>query len=129
MNVPVKLAAREPREAIAESSPEARPVLPRGREATLGLSVRNIDGDLRQRMALPAGTRGVVVARVDPAGPAFDAEIQSGHVLLEINRRPVRSVEDYRRLMANAQSGDVLTLYVYRPGSEPARTLHTIKID
>jgi len=71
----------------------------------------------------------VVVTRVDPAGPAFDADIQSGHVLLEINRRPVRSVEEYRRLMAGAQSGDVLTLYVFRPGSDPAHALHTIKID
>ena len=128
MNVAVKLAER-PRDEIAESTEEAQPRLPGGQEGSLGLSVRNIDGELRQRMALPTGTSGVVVTRVDPAGPAFDADIQSGHVLMEINRRPVRSVEDYRRLMAGAQSGDVLTLYVYRPGSEPPRALHTIKID
>ena len=48
-------------------------------------------------------------------------------LLLEINRRPVRSAEDYRRLMADVHSGDVLTLYVFRPGS--GRALLTVKID
>jgi serine protease Do len=126
MNVPVKLATR-PREEVPESTEDVRPILPRAAEGSLGLSVRNIDGELRNR--IPTGRQGVVVTRVDPAGPAFDADIQSGHVLLEINRRPVRSVEEYRRLMAAAQSGDVLTLYVFRPGSDPAHALHTIKID
>jgi serine protease Do len=128
LNVPVKLAER-PREDDGEPVEEPRPLLPGGREAALGLSVRNLDAELLQRMALPAGTKGVVVSRVDPAGPAFDAEIRRGHVLLEINRRPVRTVDEYRRLMAAAQPGDLLTLYIYRPGSEPPRTLHTIKID
>jgi len=93
----------------------------------LGLTVRNLDGELMQHLALPAGTQGVVVSRVDPAGPAFDAEIERGHVLLEINRRPVRSVDDYRRLMSEVHSGDVLTLYVYKP--ESGRALLTVKID
>ena len=47
---------------------------------------------------LPAGMQGVIISRVDPLSPAFDAEIERGHVLLEINRHPVRSVDDYRRL-------------------------------
>ena len=62
--------------------------------------------------------------------PAFDAEVERGHVLLEINRQPVRSIEDYRRLTARARAGDILTLYLYKPdGPTPARALHTVKID
>ena len=68
------------------------------------------------------------VSRVDPMSPAFDADLERGHVLLEINRHPVRSVEDYRRLTANAKVGDVLTLYIYMPESDQ-RQLHTIKIE
>ena len=70
---------------------------------------------------------GVVVARVDPAGAAFEADIQRGHVLMEINRQPVRSVGDFQRIVAAAKSGDVLTLYIFNPGS--GRALHTLKID
>ncbi len=131
MNVPVKLAEREarPRESDAdEPADEARPLLPRGREGALGLTVRNLDAELLQRMNLPAETRGVLVWRVDPAGVAFDAEIQRGHVLLEVNRQVIQSVEQFRRLLGAAQPGDALTLYVYKPESS-GRVLATVKID
>ena len=60
--------------------------------------------------------------------PAFDADIERGHVLLEINRQPVRSIDDYRRLTTRAKTGDILTLYVYKPEG-PSRALYTVKID
>jgi len=127
MTLPVKLAERPPRENdVAPADDQPLPRYP-GQPSPLGLTVRNIDAELKQHLDLPAGSEGVVVSRVDPSGPAFDAEIERGHVLLEINRRPVRSAEDYRRLMADVRSGDVLTLYVFRPGS--GRALQTVKID
>jgi hypothetical protein len=49
-------------------------------------------------------------------------------VLLEINRHPVRSVDDYRRLTANTKVGDILTLYVYKPEND-SRALLTVKIE
>jgi hypothetical protein len=49
-------------------------------------------------------------------------------VLLEINRQPVRSIEDFRRLTAAARAGDVFTLYVYRPELDQ-RTLQTLKLE
>jgi serine protease Do len=125
MNVPVKLAERPLREESVEAD-EERP-LPGLRESPLGMAVRSLDAELLKHLDLPGGTHGVVISRVDPMSPAADADIQRGHVLLEINRQPVRSVEDYRRLIAAAHSGDVLTLYVYKP--ESGRALHTVKID
>jgi serine protease Do len=127
MTIPVKLAERPPRENDATPADDQPLQRYAGPPSPLGLTVRNIDAELMQHLDLPSGTGGVVVSRVDPAGPAFDAEIQRGHVLLEINRRPVRSADDYRRLMADVHSGDVLTLYVFRPGS--GRALLTVKID
>jgi serine protease Do len=127
MTLPVKLAERPLREndvAPADDQPQQR--YP-GQPSPLGLTVRNIDAELKQHLDLPGGTEGVVVSRVDPSGPAADAEIERGHILLEINRRPVRSAEDYRRFMADVRSGDVFTLYVLKPGS--GRALQTVKID
>ena len=125
MNVAVKLAERRAR-ADEVPAGEERPQ-PTLRGLPLGLAVRNLDDDLLQHLDLPSGTRGVVVSRVDPTSAAADSDIQRGHVLLEINRQPVKSVEDYRRLVAAAKSGDVLTLYIYKP--ESGRALHTLKID
>ena len=58
--------------------------------------------------------------------PAFDAEIERGAVVLEINRRPVTSAADYNRLTAGARTGDVLAFYLYVPdsGRDAARRPH-----
>ena len=71
---------------------------------------------------------GVVVSRVDPMGPAYDADIERGNILLEINRQPVQSIADFRRLTANARSGEVMALYLYKPEG-PRRELRTVKVD
>jgi serine protease Do len=124
MNVPVKLAERPQRERRPAADEEARPSS--GRPLGLGMSVREIDQEFTDRFG--ERMEGVIVSRVEPMGPAFDADIERGHVLLEINRKPVRSYEDYRRLTADARSGDILTLYVLKPEAA-RRELHTIKID
>jgi serine protease Do len=128
MNVPVKLAKRPARDGEAETPPNEAPQPSSRPQSLLGMSVRDLDAELLKHLALPPGTPGgVVVSRVDPLSPAFDADIERGQVLLEINRRPVKSVDDFRRMMSAAQPGDVLTLYIYKPGS--GRALHTIKVD
>ncbi|HZJ31306.1 MAG TPA: trypsin-like peptidase domain-containing protein [Vicinamibacterales bacterium] len=130
LTVPVKLAERPPRPRDDDAIPADEQPLQRylGPPSPLGLTVRDIDAELLQHLKLPAGTEGVVVSRVDPAGPAFEADVQRGHVLLEINRRPVKSVADYRKVMAGVHSGDVLTLYLYKP-EQSGRALQTVKID
>ena len=60
--------------------------------------------------------------------PAFDADIERGHVLLEVNRVPVTSIQDYARLTKETRPGDILTVYLYIPDRDE-RTLRTIRID
>jgi S1-C subfamily serine protease len=52
----------------------------------------------------------VAVADVDPNGPAADAGIQRGDVIVQVNRQPVRSSAD-------------LTAAVGRTGTRPALLL------
>ncbi len=125
INVPVKLAERPQRDrrsSVGDDAPQPSGSRPIG----LGMSVREIDQEFTDRFG--ERMEGVIVSRVEPMGPAFDADIERGHVLLEINRKPVRSYEDYRRLTSGARSGDILTLYVLKPEAA-RRELHTIKID
>jgi len=127
LNVPVKLAERpvrdpEPDEISEGSRPANRP------GSVLGMLVREIDVDMAARFNLPKDMQGVIVSRVDPMGPAYDADIERGNILLEINRQPVHSIDDFRRLTANARSGEVLALYLYKPEG-PRRELRTVKID
>ena len=130
MNIAVKLAERPQRGPKGTSAnddyPAPQPSSQRG--PALGLSVRELDREFAERFKLPEGMQGVVISRVEPMSPAFDADVERGHVLLEINRHPVRSVDEYRRLTANAKAGDILALYIYKPESD-SRALHTVKIE
>jgi serine protease Do len=128
LNVAVKLAERPLREVAPRDDRDEQPQPSSQRGPALGLSVREIDRDFAERYRLPDGMQGVIIARVEPMSPAFDADIERNFVLLEINRHAVRSIDEYRRLTASAGAGDILTLYIYNPEAS-SRTLHTVKID
>lgn len=125
MNIPLKLAERPQRERRVASVTDQQ-TNPRG--SLLGLAVREVDDRTSARFGLPSESRGVVVSAIEPMSPAFDADIERGHLLLEINRQPVRSIEDFRRLTDAVRPGDVLTMYFYKPELDQ-RALETLKID
>ena len=124
----VKLAERPSR---AASAAPAAPVSTQRRgpeESLLGLTVRDLDAAAFNRYALPASTRGVLITRVEPLSASSEADVQRGSVLLEVNRKPVTSVADFRRATAGLQSGDVLTLYLYAPDARE-RQLKTVRVE
>jgi serine protease Do len=130
--VTLKLGERPRRERL-EGDPPASPERPVPSSAApgagaIGVTVRPLDSELRQRYQVPSSVSGVLVSRVEPMSPAFDAEISRGAVLLEINRRPVTSVGEYERLTGTAKAGDVLAFYLYLPESGQ-RSLRTVRID
>ncbi len=127
----VKLAERpggplqSRRTGPAQPSSNSTPTVP-----PLGLSVRDLERDDVARLALRSRQQGVVISRVDPLSAAFDADLERGQVILEVNRKPVASAVDFRRLVGSAHAGDVLTLYVYLPDApEPRHELRTIRVD
>lgn len=127
LNVPVKLAERPVRDPAPDEVDEGtRPTSRTG--SVLGMLVREIDVEFTARFNLPKDMQGVVVSRVDPMGPAYDADVERGNILLEINRQPVHSIDDFRRLTANTRSGEVLALYLFKPEG-PRRELRTVKIE
>jgi len=51
----------------------------------------------------------VVLVEVDPDGPAEDAGLRRGDILIEANRQSIRTVDDLQRILsAVPQGGDVL---------------------
>src|SRR5262249_11656395 len=101
---------------------------PDGMLGMLGLSVRDLDRATSERLDLPRSMKGVLVTRVEPMSSSFDADVQRGNVLLEINRQPVASVGEFRRIARGARPGDILTLYIYAPDVDQ-RQLKTIRVE
>jgi serine protease Do len=56
----------------------------------IGLSALNIPADIRRQSDLP-GSAGVLVEAVAPGGPADEAGLRAGDVILEVNRTEVTS--------------------------------------
>jgi serine protease Do len=107
-DVRVKLAKR----------PDTDPVMARGeaRSDDLGLRVREIDPQIAERLGLDEGQKGVVVTGVSQDSKAAEAGIQQGDVVVEINRQPVESLEDYRSRLRKIKEGDTVQMLLRRGG-------------
>jgi serine protease Do len=127
MTVAVKLAERPARDRRAARATDGA-AEPSSARPGLGLIVREMDAEFVARYRIPDDVQGVIVSRVEPMSPGFDADIERGNVVMEINRQPVRSVDEYRRVTTRARTGDVLAFYVYSPALQQRR-LQTVRTD
>jgi serine protease Do len=60
-----------------------------------GLTLQPLTSDLASRAGLDATDQGLLVAKVDPNGAAADAGIRQGDLIVEVNRRPVRTFAEF----------------------------------
>jgi serine protease Do len=67
----------------------------------LGLTVRDLTSELAQRFGYEDGG-GVIVTRVAPGSEAAEKGFRAGYVIKEVNRKPVNSVEQYRKAISAA---------------------------
>jgi S1-C subfamily serine protease len=69
----------------------------------------------------------VIVADVDPLGPAADSRLSTGNIILEANRQPIRSLEDFQKVSSQLREGGVLVI-LHTPPYQRAVRLATIKL-
>ena len=131
LTMPVRLTERPQSQASGDGvvNMPGRGPRPASRdpEMPLGLTVRDLDRSF-MGLEVPEFVQGVVVTRVDPTGAAFSAQVRRGFVIIEINRRQVRSVADFNRFVAAAKPGEVLAMLYYDP-TIAQRALLTITVE
>ena len=107
--VAVRLAEREARVSTDRRREPGAPRTGSGTAPTpirrSGLNLQELDRPAADRPALPRGMKGVAIVRVEPMSSAFDSGLERGTVLLEINRQPVTSIADVRRIVRAATTG------------------------
>lgn len=82
-------------EGSEEEQPDERGELDRpNRKVSLGLTFSPITDELRDRYKIAEGMSGVVVTEIDPNGPASEANIRKGDIVVEITQKKVASPED-----------------------------------
>ena len=90
----------------------------------LGLAVDDLNQDVRQQLNLPADVKGAAIADVRPGSPADDAGLQPGDIVLEVNRKPVTSADQFASAMHAAPAGKDILLLVWSKGNNSFRVLH-----
>lgn len=93
------------RSILGELTPEAAQAAQQGQGggqggSRLGIEVAPLDPQTAAQLGLPQNMQGLVVGSVDAGGPAAQAGLEEGDVIVEVNRQKVRTPEDMQRALA-----------------------------
>ena len=104
----VQLGELDEEPELASAGPEAGP-------GEFGLQVQALTPEVAEQLQIEEQA-GVVVSAVEPASAAEEAGMRRGDVILEVNRKAVASVGEFREALAGSDRGALLL--VSRGGAE-----------
>jgi len=86
------------------------------KQSKMGLTVRPLTDDMANRLNIPSG-QGVIVQDVKPGSFADDVGLTRGDVIVEINKHPVNSQDDFDKIQAGLTSGQDVVFLVRQRGA------------
>ncbi|CAI4032964.1 putative periplasmic serine endoprotease DegP-like protein [Nitrospira tepida] len=116
----VKVAERPSDEMLArrEPGPPAAPEPAKLPDNVLAaLRVQPLDAAMLSQFNLPAKTAGVLISSVESGTAAEAAGLQRGDVIQEVNREPIKTVEDYSKASAKVKKDEPVVLLLSRQGN------------
>ncbi len=92
---------------LARTAPSSSPANP------MGVDVVDLDTDAAAQLG-----RGVLIKQVVPDSPAARAGMRSGDILLQLDRKNIKNVADFRKKVANLPTGRMIPVLVHRQGAD-----------
>ncbi|RMF84382.1 MAG: DegQ family serine endoprotease [Nitrospinota bacterium] len=114
--VPIKVLRRGKEKTLYATIAEMEEERIASRETTeesLGLTTQELTPDIAKSLGL-SDDNGVVITDVEPGSPADEANLRRGDVILEINQHPIKTMEDYKRMLDQIKKGDTVLFLVRR---------------
>jgi len=108
-------------------SPQAKAMLPEMRVSGWGFVAMAISPDVARRYRLEWEQRGVFITAVDPGSPADLAGLRHGDVIEEVNRQPIRSLDEFDSFMTKSEASDTVLLFLHRGDTSMFQVLHKSK--
>jgi len=83
--------------------------------ALKGVQVQELTPDLRADLNIPADAEGVLVVDVSEDSPSYGL-VSKNDVIEEVDRKPVKDLKDYERIVSQIKPSDIVLLLLYRNG-------------
>ncbi len=80
-----------------------------------GVSVQEITPETRKAIGIPGNVEGVIVTGVQPNSPA-SGTLMRNDIIREVDRKEIRSIEDYQIAVSAIGPGEGVLLLVNREG-------------
>ncbi|MBF0357773.1 MAG: DegQ family serine endoprotease [Magnetococcales bacterium] len=84
--------------------------------SAIGLTVQPLLPAMLEQLNVPKKTKGVVVSDVDKGGIGAESGIRPGDVIIEIDRKAVRSMSDFNSATKKLKPGSTLLILLLRGG-------------
>jgi serine protease Do len=107
-------------EAEAVPSEDAGPYL------DLGMEVQEITPEMAKNYGLER-TSGVIIVQVESGSAAAEAGLSPGDIIVEIDRKQIKGLNDLNRLLAGVKAGDTVLFLIDRGGMTIFVTLNVEK--
>jgi serine protease Do len=109
----VTLQARVAR--LSDEQSEQSQVASHENKGALGLSVQTVTADVARKLSLDQ-SHGVVIRDVRDGSPAANAGLRAGDVIMSVDRRPVKNVEEMSSVIQKHRAGTPTLFLVHRDG-------------
>lgn len=86
------------------------------KQSKFGITVRKVTPEMADRLDMAAG-KGVIVQDVKPNSFAEDVNLARGDIILEINKQPVNSEEEFSKIESSLKSGQDVVFLVRQRGT------------
>lgn len=91
----------------------------------LGVQIQNLPDEYLGPLELSEGQEGAYVAEVTPGGPAAEAGLREGDIVVALNGQPIESSSALTRRVGQAAPGDSLRLEIIREGRRQTVTVRS----
>jgi serine protease Do len=91
----------------------------------LGVQIQNLPDEYRGPLGLSADQEGAYVAEVTPGGPAAEAGLREGDIVVALNGQAIDSSSALTRRVGQAAPGDNLRLEIIREGRRQTLTVRS----
>ena len=93
-------------------------------KARWGLSLADLTPDVRNELQARKSVQGAMVEEVQPGSPADNAGLQRGDVIMEVNRRALKSSAEVAEALSSVPGGQDALVLVWSNGGSTFRVLH-----